>query len=78
LYARSAGLRVRTTVRSREDGGVGDLIAVESLTDRAAFYARVTGIQEAEVYAAPAESAAPQPAADAAYHNAFQATGVRR
>ena len=35
LYARSAGLRVRTTVRAREDGGVGDLITVESLDDRA-------------------------------------------
>jgi len=56
LYARSAGLRVRTTVRAREDGGLGDLIAVESLTNREAFYARVTGIQEAEVFAAPAEA----------------------
>lgn len=59
LYARSAGLRVRTTVRSREDGGVGDLIAVESFTSRDPFYARVTGIQEAEIYAVPAEASAP-------------------
>lgn len=59
LYARSAGLRVRTTVRSREDGGVGDLIAVESFGSREPFYARVTGIQEAEVYAVPAEASAP-------------------
>lgn len=57
LYARSAGLRVRTTVRAREDGALGGLIAVESLTNREAFYARVTGIQEAEIFAAPAEAA---------------------
>lgn len=56
LYARSAGLRVRTTVRAREDGALGGLIAVESLTNREAFYARVTGIQEAEIFAAPAEA----------------------
>jgi flagella basal body P-ring formation protein FlgA len=65
LYARSEGLRVRTTVRAREDGAVGDLITVESLTAREPFYARVTGVQEAEVYAAPAEAVAPQPATTA-------------
>lgn len=59
LYARSAGLRVRTTVRAREDGGIGDLVAVESFNSREAFYARVTGIQEAEIYAVPAEAARP-------------------
>lgn len=78
LYARSAGLRVRTTVRAREDGGAGDLIAVESLTDRKAFYARVTGIQEAEIYAAPADAAAPQPASDAALRTSSIAGGVIR
>lgn len=56
LYARHAGLSVRTTVRAREDGGQGDLITVESLTSREPFYARVTGVQEAEVFAAPAEA----------------------
>lgn len=59
LYARSAGLRVRTTVRAREDGGIGDLVAVESFNSREAFYARVTGIQEAEIYAVPAEASRP-------------------
>lgn len=62
LYARSAGLRVRTTVRAREDGGVGDLITVEALGSREPFYARVTGVQEAEVSAEPA-GAVPQGAA---------------
>jgi len=51
VYARSAGIRVRSTARAREDGSLGDLIAVESLLDRAAYFARVSGIQEVEVYA---------------------------
>jgi len=67
VYARSAGLRVRTTARAREDGGLGDLITVEPLQSRDAFFAKVTGVQEAEVFAAPAATAplAPPPAASA-------------
>lgn len=66
LYARTSGVRVRTTVRAREAGGLGDLITVESLTDRTPFFARITGVQEAEVYADPAVSIAPVPATAAA------------
>lgn len=62
LYARSAGLSVRTTVRAREDGSQGDLITVESTSSREPFYARVTGVQQAEVFAAPAEAAPPRAA----------------
>jgi flagella basal body P-ring formation protein FlgA len=62
LYARSAGLRVRTTVRARDAGSVGDLITVEALGSREPFFARVTGVQEAEVSADPA-GAVPQGAA---------------
>ncbi|MGC3967092.1 MAG: flagellar basal body P-ring formation chaperone FlgA [Pirellulales bacterium] len=62
LYARTAGIRVRTTVRARESGGIGDLITVESLTDRAPLFVRITGVQEAEVYADPAGAQAPVPA----------------
>lgn len=51
VYARSSGIRVRTTARARENGSLGDLILVESLLDRKAYYVRVSGIQEAEVYA---------------------------
>lgn len=51
VYARGAGLRVRTTARSRDDASLGDLVSVESLTDRKTFTARVCGIQEAEVFA---------------------------
>jgi flagella basal body P-ring formation protein FlgA len=78
LYSRAAGLRVRTTVRAREDGGLGDLVAVESLTNREAFYARVTGIQEAEVYAAPAAAATPAPAGEAALGDPRTQGGIVR
>jgi len=56
VYARSAGIRVRSTAKAREDGSLGDLIPVESLIDRAAYFARVSGIQEVEVYARPAQA----------------------
>lgn len=70
LYARTSGIRVRTTVRAREAGGLGDLITVESLTDRTPFFARITGVQEAEIYADPAVSVAPVPATAAAAQTA--------
>jgi flagella basal body P-ring formation protein FlgA len=78
LYARSAGLRVRTTVRAREDGGLGDLVAVESLTTREPFYARVTGVQEAEVFAAPAAAAPQVPASEAALRESNHQGGIVR
>ena len=60
VYARSAGIRVRTTARAREDGSLGDLISVEPLSDRKKVYsARVSGIQEAEVFARAVQSAPP-------------------
>jgi flagella basal body P-ring formation protein FlgA len=51
VYAKSAGIRVRTTARAREDGSLGDLVAVESLLDRTSYFVRVCGIREVEVYA---------------------------
>jgi len=51
VYVRSAGIRVRTTARARDSGSLGELIQVESLLDRATYFARVSGIQEVEVYA---------------------------
>jgi flagella basal body P-ring formation protein FlgA len=58
VYSRSPGIRVRTEARAREEGGVGDLISVESLSERKkVFSARVSGIQEAEVYARAVQSA---------------------
>ena len=51
VFARSAGICVRTLARAREEGGVGDLISVESLQERKAYFARVSGAHEVEVYA---------------------------
>lgn len=56
VVARSAGLKVRTTARAREDGSQGDLVAVESVLNRQAFFARVTGIQEVEILAHAAQA----------------------
>ena len=51
VYANSSGIRIRTAARARDDGAQGDLVAVESLLDRATYFTRVSGIREVEVYA---------------------------
>ncbi len=51
VYVRTSGVQIRTTGRSQNEGAAGDVINVESLTDRKAFLARVTAPQEVEVYA---------------------------
>jgi flagella basal body P-ring formation protein FlgA len=57
IFSRSPGIRVRTEARAREDGGLGDLISVEPLSERKkVFSVRVSGIQEAEVYARAVQS----------------------
>lgn len=58
VYSRAAGIRVRTTARAREDGSQGDLVSVESLTDRKSYIARVYGIRELEVWARAPQSEA--------------------
>jgi flagella basal body P-ring formation protein FlgA len=57
VYSRTAGIRIRVTARAREDAALGELVAVESLSDRKAYTARVSGLQEAEVYARAMQSA---------------------
>jgi len=53
VYARAAGIRVRTTGRALADGSEGELILVETLETgkREKFDARVTGAQVVEVWA---------------------------
>ncbi len=51
VYARSAGICVRTMARSRDNGSLGELILLESLLDRKTFFARVSSVREVEVYA---------------------------
>jgi|GEM_PF-919416 len=50
VYARAPGIRVRTQARAKDDGSLGDLVAVES-PDRKSYFARVCGLQEVEVFA---------------------------
>jgi flagella basal body P-ring formation protein FlgA len=57
VYSRAAGIRIRVTARAREDAALGELVTVESLTDRKTYTARVCGLQEAEVYARAMQSA---------------------
>jgi flagella basal body P-ring formation protein FlgA len=60
VYARSPGIQIRTTGRVKDDGSVGELVAVESFHNRGAFFARVCGVREVEVYAhAPQIEATP-------------------
>jgi flagella basal body P-ring formation protein FlgA len=54
VSARAGGIRVRTTARAKDDGALGDLVAVETLPDRKTFYARVCGVRETEVMVQPA------------------------
>lgn len=51
VYARTGGIQVRTVARARDSGSMGELVSVESLNDRKAYFARVSGIQKVEVYA---------------------------
>jgi flagellar basal body P-ring formation protein FlgA len=53
VFARSGAIRISTNARAREEGSVGELVAVESLLNRGTYYARVSGIREVEVYARP-------------------------
>jgi flagella basal body P-ring formation protein FlgA len=53
VLARAGGIRIRTNARSRDEGSVGDLVAVESLLNRSTYYARVSGTRQVEVYARP-------------------------
>jgi flagella basal body P-ring formation protein FlgA len=54
IYSRAAGVQIRTAGRARDEGSLGDLVTIESLSDRKTFFARVSGIQEAEVFASAA------------------------
>jgi flagella basal body P-ring formation protein FlgA len=51
VYAKAAGIRIHTTARAKEEGAMGDLVAVESVADRKTFTARVCGPRETEVFA---------------------------
>ncbi len=56
VYARNAGICVRTLGRARDNGSLGELVAVESLQDRTTYFARVSSAREVEVYARSAKA----------------------
>jgi flagella basal body P-ring formation protein FlgA len=51
VCARSPGICVRTMGRARQNGSLGELIAVESLLDRQTYFASVSKLREVEVFA---------------------------
>ncbi|HET6881286.1 MAG TPA: flagellar basal body P-ring formation chaperone FlgA [Pirellulales bacterium] len=56
VFARSAGIQVKTQGRAQEEGSRGDVIVVQSLTGPERFMARVSGIHEVEVFAQTADA----------------------
>ena len=61
VVARHGGVRVRTMARARDDGSLGDIVAVESLADRQSYFARVSGVRQVEIYAQSAQASRPMP-----------------
>jgi flagella basal body P-ring formation protein FlgA len=51
VQSRSAGVVVRARAKALEDAALGDLVTLESLDNRQRYSARVTGLQQADVYA---------------------------
>jgi flagella basal body P-ring formation protein FlgA len=49
VIARSGGVQVRTKARARDEGGNGDLVNVELLSDRRSLLVRVSGLQQVEI-----------------------------
>jgi flagella basal body P-ring formation protein FlgA len=56
VYARSPGICIRTVGRARDNGSLGELVAVESLQDRSTYFARVSNVREVEIYARSAKA----------------------
>jgi flagella basal body P-ring formation protein FlgA len=51
VWAKAAGVTVRTYATAQQDGSLGDLIAVQALEGKDRFSARVTGVRALEVLA---------------------------
>ncbi len=57
VFARTAGIQVRTFAIAKQDGSMGDLIQVETADKRERYDARVVGRRELEVFATGASVA---------------------
>src|SRR4051794_2482981 len=54
VRARAASIVVRTFAIAQQDGGVGDLVAVQAVDGKERYAARVSGVRELEIFAAEA------------------------
>lgn len=52
VRARAAGVSVRTYAMAQQDGGMGDLVMVQSLASKERYAARVVGVRELEIFTA--------------------------
>jgi flagella basal body P-ring formation protein FlgA len=77
VHARGPGIRVTTSALARDDGSLGDHIAVESTEGRKRFFARVIGPQEAEVVTEP-RWATPGQSWNAAHANRYSVAETDR
>jgi flagella basal body P-ring formation protein FlgA len=57
VRARAAGVSVQTYAMAQQDGGMGDLVMVQSLASKERYAARVIGIRELEIFTAGASAA---------------------
>ena len=77
VFARAAGISVRVMARARDEGSLGDAVAVESMLDRTVYLAQVSGLRQARVFAQPVRTkpppASPRSAGgSAAWTNGFE------
>ncbi len=56
VTARTGGITVRTYALVQQDGGLGDLVAVQTIETKERYSARVSGLRELEVFAAGASA----------------------
>jgi flagella basal body P-ring formation protein FlgA len=56
VVARGGGITVRTYALVQQDGGLGDLVAVQTIETKERYTARVSGLRELEVFAAGASA----------------------
>ena len=77
VFARAAGISVRVMARARDEGSLGEAVAVESTLDRTVYLAQVSGLRQAEVLAQPVRTKAAaastrSASGSAAWTNGFQ------
>jgi len=75
VRVRAPGVMVRTYAKVLEDGSRGDLVTLESLTNRDRYSGRVTGIQEVTVYPQQTTTAADNRRVGSAHRDALDLAG---